>query len=125
MTWLIGIWIVWVIAIIGNYLLWLCTKWSYGLVIFPFFMVLSTLIFLWRHRVRRRKVYFFDQVSRLKRRQLINCYAIAFSLRIQLFTSAIESMQLKIFVVSIIGSAKMDLIIQTSISRSPLTPMQV
>lgn len=55
LTWLIGIWIVWVIAIIGNYLLWLCTKWSYGLVIFPFFMVLSTLIFLWRHRVRRRK----------------------------------------------------------------------
>ncbi|GAA5804361.1 hypothetical protein EDC94DRAFT_625258 [Helicostylum pulchrum] len=55
LVWVIAIWILWMIAIISNYLLWIFTKSSHGLVILPFFMILTTLLCIWRHRVLRQR----------------------------------------------------------------------
>ncbi|KAG2202558.1 hypothetical protein INT47_012552 [Mucor saturninus] len=53
--WIIAIWILWMVVIFGNYILWIRTRWSCGLVVLPFFMILSTLLFMWRHRVLRQR----------------------------------------------------------------------
>ncbi|KAK4514716.1 uncharacterized protein ATC70_002318 [Mucor velutinosus] len=53
--WFTLLWILWMIAIIGNYLIWLFTQSSYGLIILPFFMLLTTLLVVWRHRVLRQR----------------------------------------------------------------------
>ncbi|KAL7315824.1 hypothetical protein PS15m_004995 [Mucor circinelloides] len=53
--WFVLIWILWMIAIVSNYLLWLFTQSSYGLIILPLFMLLTTLLFIWRHRVLRQR----------------------------------------------------------------------
>ncbi|KAI9363816.1 hypothetical protein BD770DRAFT_315001 [Pilaira anomala] len=55
LVWVIAIWVFWMISIIANYLLWVHTKWSYGLAVLPFLMILTTLLFVWRHRVLRQR----------------------------------------------------------------------
>ncbi|KAI8882318.1 hypothetical protein K501DRAFT_187079 [Backusella circina FSU 941] len=55
LIWVLSIWILWIIAIVSNYLLWVYTRSSYGLVVLPFFMILTTVLFVWRHRVLRRR----------------------------------------------------------------------
>ncbi|KAG2234202.1 hypothetical protein BDF21DRAFT_373834 [Thamnidium elegans] len=55
LVWVIAVWVFWMIGITLNYLLWIFTKSSHGLVILPFFMILTTLLFIWRHRVLRQR----------------------------------------------------------------------
>ncbi|CAO3654095.1 unnamed protein product [Mucor fragilis] len=54
-VWFVLLWILWMVAIIGNYLLWLFTQSSYGLIILPFFMLLTTLLVIWRQRAVRQR----------------------------------------------------------------------
>jgi hypothetical protein len=56
LVWVITIWILWMLAVIVNYVVWVCTRWPYGLLSIPFFMMFSTLLFIWRHRLLRQRV---------------------------------------------------------------------
>lgn len=111
LIWVLSIWILWIIAIVSNYLIWVYTRSSYGLVVLPFFMILTTVLFVWRHRVLRRRVVFYNNLHCISIPLFTHCYYC--SLKKQLSISVIESMQQRIYEASITGSVKTDPTSQT------------
>ncbi|CEI99499.1 hypothetical protein RMCBS344292_13588 [Rhizopus microsporus] len=53
--WITAIVVLWMSALVIDYILWSHYRFSSELITLPFFMVLTTLLFIWRHRVMRER----------------------------------------------------------------------